>query len=228
MPPWSRGIEALPVADSGRRPGRRAVSPVIGVILMVAITVILAAVIGAFVLVVGDRQETAPSVSFDVEQRSLYLEDSTASANVTQVVFTHAGGDTLSVGQSDITVNGNDTAVGIIEVRPGQGDVAGPMPDVRRTHCTNEPVPFESGDAWNVVAYDWMRDESVTDDRKTLHYSPGDSATREEARQANRDEDTDGDDTLGLMPLFPEDELLVVWESESGGKSQMLQRYVVQ
>ncbi len=39
----------------------RAVSPVIGVILMVAITVILAAVIGTFVLGLGDQvQSTTP------------------------------------------------------------------------------------------------------------------------------------------------------------------------
>jgi flagellin-like protein len=37
-----------------------AVSPVIGVILMVAITVILAAVIGAFVLNLGDAEDPAP------------------------------------------------------------------------------------------------------------------------------------------------------------------------
>lgn len=45
----------------------RAVSPVIGVILMVAITVILAAVIGAFVLNLGDDvgNEATAAVSFD-------------------------------------------------------------------------------------------------------------------------------------------------------------------
>lgn len=42
-----------------------AVSPVIGVILMVAITVILAAVIAAFVLGLGDTNSTGPSASFD-------------------------------------------------------------------------------------------------------------------------------------------------------------------
>ena len=45
-----------------------AVSPVIGVILMVAITVILAAVIGTFVLGLGDDLgQTAPSASYDVQ-----------------------------------------------------------------------------------------------------------------------------------------------------------------
>lgn len=48
----------------------RAVSPVIGVILMVAITVILAAVIAAFVLDMGDSvsQEAQAGVSMEVDQ----------------------------------------------------------------------------------------------------------------------------------------------------------------
>jgi len=46
----------------------RGVSPVIGVILMVAITVILAAVIGAFVLELGSSVATEqPQASFDFE-----------------------------------------------------------------------------------------------------------------------------------------------------------------
>jgi len=45
-----------------------AVSPVIGVILMVAITVILAAVIASFVIGLGDsNQTTAPSISFSTD-----------------------------------------------------------------------------------------------------------------------------------------------------------------
>lgn len=48
----------------------RAVSPVIGVILMVAITVILAAVIAAFVLDMGDSigQEAQAGVTIDVDE----------------------------------------------------------------------------------------------------------------------------------------------------------------
>ena len=62
----------------------RAVSPVIGVILMVAITVILAAVIGAFVLGLGDSvSETSPNAQIDFEY---------TSENVT---LTHEGGDSF-------------------------------------------------------------------------------------------------------------------------------------
>ena len=62
-----------------------AVSPVIGVILMVAITVILAAVIGSFVLNLGSevqQSSTQPSCSFD------YTDD----YNVT---ITHSNGDSI-------------------------------------------------------------------------------------------------------------------------------------
>ena len=68
-----------------------AVSPVIGVILMVAITVILAAVIGAFVLGIGSSQEKAPQASISF------------SWNSTGVAYTHDGGETLD-GDS-LTVN---------------------------------------------------------------------------------------------------------------------------
>ncbi|WP_193308866.1 type IV pilin [Halorubrum halophilum] len=45
----------------------RGVSPVIGVILMVAITVILAAVIGTFVLGLGESVETNPTAGISVD-----------------------------------------------------------------------------------------------------------------------------------------------------------------
>jgi len=63
-----------------------AVSPVIGVILMVAITVILAAVIGTFVLNLGQEvQQTAPQASFNFDYQN-------SPANVT---ITHQTGDSI-------------------------------------------------------------------------------------------------------------------------------------
>ncbi|UIP01542.1 type IV pilin N-terminal domain-containing protein (plasmid) [Halobaculum sp. CBA1158] len=67
----------------------RAVSPVIGVILMVAITVILAAVIGSFVLGLGNSvQQTTPNANFNFD----YEQGSGSDYNVTA---THQGGTTL-------------------------------------------------------------------------------------------------------------------------------------
>jgi len=78
----------------------RAVSPVIGVILMVAITVILAAVIGAFVLGLGnDVSETVPNAQFDVE-----FDGSDA-------VITHEGGDNVDNDSISVQVDGSSSSV---------------------------------------------------------------------------------------------------------------------
>jgi flagellin-like protein len=67
----------------------RAVSPVIGVILMVAITVILAAVIGTFVLGLGDQvSDNAPQASFSFDFN--IPDTGTAYVNIT-----HEGGETI-------------------------------------------------------------------------------------------------------------------------------------
>jgi len=77
----------------------RAVSPVIGVILMVAITVILAAVIGTFVLGLGDQvQSTTPQASFGFD-----------FADANEATITHESGDTID--RADLKINvGGDTA----------------------------------------------------------------------------------------------------------------------
>ena len=80
----------------------RAVSPVIGVILMVAITVILAAVIGTFVLGLGDDlQDTSPTASFNFE-----YEDNDGSND--DVTVTHAGGDTIDGALLSVTADGTE------------------------------------------------------------------------------------------------------------------------
>jgi flagellin-like protein len=80
-----------------------AVSPVIGVILMVAITVILAAVIGTFVLGLGDQvQSTTPQAQFTFD------EDSGAN----EITITHDGGDPVDENNMEIVDsedNGGET-----------------------------------------------------------------------------------------------------------------------
>ena len=79
-----------------------AVSPVIGVILMVAITVILAAVIGTFVLGLGDQvQTTAPQASFNFD-----YTDGTADA----LEITHDGGDSITTANLAATISGGSDA----------------------------------------------------------------------------------------------------------------------
>lgn len=72
----------------------RGVSPVIGVILMVAITVILAAVIGTFVLGLGDSLgNSAPQASFQCNDDTLV----------------HGGGDSLDGGNLNASTGSTET-----------------------------------------------------------------------------------------------------------------------
>jgi len=106
--------------------GDRGVSPVIGVILMVAITVILAAVIGAFVLGLGDQvSNNAPQASFSFDF---------GDSNVT---VTHTGGDNIDNGTVYVT-NGSDGS----ELRFDNNPVA--------TGSAKE-VPYNSSDTIRVI-----------------------------------------------------------------------------
>lgn len=79
----------------------KAVSPVIGVILMVAITVILAAVIASFVLGLGDTDDLAPNPSFEYD----YDGEGQLDISVT-------GGDSFTAGQVEITGDGDSAVSG--------------------------------------------------------------------------------------------------------------------
>ncbi len=81
-----------------------AVSPVIGVILMVAITVILAAVIAAFVFGMGGSQTVAPTASIVASN-----DPDNPGANMK---IQHKGGDLLKGGEwkLSVVVVGNSTA----------------------------------------------------------------------------------------------------------------------
>ncbi len=81
-----------------------AVSPVIGVILMVAITVILAAVIAAFVFGMG-TPANAPKASLQVTQAAV------SSNNIT---IAHNGGDTIDLSRVEAVIDGNSSSHEVI------------------------------------------------------------------------------------------------------------------
>jgi len=126
----------------------RGVSPVIGVILMVAITVILAAVIGTFVLGLGDSLEQAPQAQLDAE-----VDD---SGNLD---ISHNGGDSIAETElritvedetddfdsSSFTLTGGDTdfnvgdTIEITSASPGSGDK-----QVRVIHTPSESIILDT------------------------------------------------------------------------------------
>ena len=88
-----------------------AVSPVIGVILMVAITVILAAVIATFVLGLGEQvSDTTPNANFQGDWAG---NESVNAEGDTVLEITHTSGPTLEEGSLSIVANDNVTATGL-------------------------------------------------------------------------------------------------------------------
>jgi FlaG/FlaF family flagellin (archaellin) len=82
-----------------------AVSSVVSTILMVAITIILVAVIGSFVLNLGGAVgETVPQARLAVVEKSL-------DANNSSVTIVHEGGQTLQEQQVSVKVNGQQALV---------------------------------------------------------------------------------------------------------------------
>ena len=78
------------------RKNEEAVSPVIGVILMVAITLILAAVIAAFVFGMGTPKQ-APQASIVI---------SSTSASSGNITLTHSGGDSIDLSKTKAIIDG--------------------------------------------------------------------------------------------------------------------------
>jgi hypothetical protein len=194
---------------------------------MVAITVILAAVIGAFVLEIGDQQETAPSTSFDSEESVTYdqLAGKAFQLNYTQVDISHAGGDVLDIRQFDVSHEGN-TSVWGRECRDCAG-VAGntdaerlePAPDIRETLGSNEQAVFKSGQTLNIVVSEGVKDEYVLNDvYRAAAFGTGFGMYPSNPNIA----------PFSVTHLKSGDRISVVWEASSGGKTQQLFRYTVQ
>ncbi len=85
----------------------RAVSPVIGVILMVAITVILAAIIGALVLGIGTGTQATPQANFEFET---YDDDGDGDPDA--VGASHAGGERFEADTVEFQIAGDTSTWG--------------------------------------------------------------------------------------------------------------------
>ena len=142
----------------------RGVSPVIGVILMVAITVILAAVIAAFVLGIGDTDEPAPTSDFDFdtsEEQITFSLQTGDSFDLDDVIL-----DLEAVGNesSDVTTTGFDDTID--EYRNGGDFDGGADPDDDNNGfdgVTFEDIEFEPG---NDLDFIFDSDASNFDDEE--------------------------------------------------------------
>jgi flagellin-like protein len=131
------------------------VSPVIGVILMVAITVILAAVIGTFVLGLGDQvQDSAPNADFQFEYLNSSYESGTSGE---EIDITHDGGQDVDVENVDLLIGSTTYEDLNSTVGSPSADVDSDWPETVSTGSTLSLVEdgtdgdYESGDDVHIV-----------------------------------------------------------------------------
>ncbi|WP_048050772.1 type IV pilin [Methanosarcina soligelidi] len=148
----------------------KAVSPVIGVVLMVAITVILAAAIGSSVFGQG-TSESAPQANLDIEAAGIISSNSTAIIKIE-----HLGGDPINFDTTKVmaSVNGGNSqpitaALGTVTV----GDIktlyliddastANPKEALKDNSGTS-PVPMKSGNTVNIKIIDIKTSQLICD-----------------------------------------------------------------
>jgi len=130
----------------------RSVSPVIGVILMVAVTVIIAAVIGAAAFGFTDRfTESPPQANLQAEEETVEIsEESDGSGPYKEyraVTVTHSSGDDIDKNKIRVSVNGEKAYA---TARP-PADFYGPQTNALR----NDPIrPWDAADGNSITAGD--------------------------------------------------------------------------
>ncbi|RDZ66334.1 type IV pilin [Haloferax sp. Atlit-12N] len=185
------------LADDG------AVSPVIGVILMVAITVILAAVIGTFVLGLGEQTATAPQASFSFDFTD---NDQTSTDDADVLSITHESGTAISSERLTFAVSGA-TAVDADESTSATFAIAGTSGDTSwddlspGTVSAGNTVTLDGGD----FLYDLNGGGEVVADGANDDTSGGDG-------------DEEALDLSGAT-------VRIVWTSESGENSATIQTW---
>jgi flagellin-like protein len=174
-----------------------AVSPVIGVILMVAITVILAAVIGTFVLGLGDQvQSTSPQASFNFD----YTDGADGSA-VDSLDIVHDGGDSIAAARLTFAASGAEATDGTTSYDADVG--------ISATSGANSWEDFSAGDV--------TAGSSVTLDGNDFVYGGGPSA----ADGSNSEDGVNGNEYLTLDSST----IRVVWTNEGGDNSATLGKW---
>lgn len=195
---------------------KNAVSSVISVILMVAVTVILAAVVSVFALDITDSTTTdTPFADFEVEQENETSVDGNGeTGEYVTVQIAHAGGDTLDEENIYITVDG-ETGYGfrqqespeklLIEpIWQGSGEIAAGS-SVRVISGTNamDSEDFSTGGRYEFDIYP----------------TNGRGLVPQETSGAGEFEDN--------TQLQAGEIIRVIWRSDTGGESATLLEYEV-
>lgn len=197
-----------------------AVSPVISNILMVAITVILAAVIASLAFGFVDSTETAPQGSFTGEQVERHLNASQfAQADFWALEVTYQGGDPIDQDQLKLRVNGQK-AYGVVLQQSNRGYSgvrACNQPCHRAVSLWDGSGTITAGDTVTVVHKD---DPIIIEGRPYTISTDGEDDPDSSILRPNNDPT--------YIQLNSGDTVQVIWESESGETTAVLFEETIQ
>lgn len=137
----------------------RAVSPVIGVILMVAITVTLAAVVGAFVMGIGgELMQPAPQVTMEAGDADINLTYSRSTDYVDRpqdngqdiLYIEHRGGDELAYNELRIVIEKRDGDLKYVERNFSKRGIYVASVGVPTNNIVWKQGPFPSNESFTV------------------------------------------------------------------------------
>lgn len=200
----------------------RAVSPVIGVILMVAVTVIIAAVIGSSALGLSDSvSESPPQVNFQVDQYETSYSDGDFEENFEEVEITHNGGDEIDVDSIRIAVDGDRALRSSVGT---DANLANRHRAIDPTGTLGETVT--AGDSTKIIA----SSSKATEEGGLIavYFGHDDGKGSAPYIETSREQDTFDDET-GILEedvhIESGDSIEVIWES--GDQSHVLYSYEV-
>lgn len=199
----------------------RSVSSVIGVILMVAVTVIVAATIAVFVLDIGESTSAnPPAASFDAEQDEMRLEATGSySGDFYVLEITYTSGDPIPEDQLAVRVDG----------RQAWGVTNGSGATQASALLSDSSSLLRPGQTITVVHADDPSHIIRSGDGYTINSPPGpftNPVTAENDPEQNRlfhsPSYTGNPGTSTQIQLEPEDRITITWESERGDETATL------
>jgi flagellin-like protein len=206
----------------------RAVSPVVGVAILVGITVILASVVGAFVFGLVSIGESSPNASFTFSQSTSEFNTSTTTTglgdnNVTTVRVTHNSGEAIKLNQLFAKVSGNksepQSSEWVYQI-DYNGDDSDDDWHLVLNDTRSDSSVFKPGNSFVIGFYGVPREDIAGN--QIDDYNPADLTPPGE--KLSIDSAGTGDEGFKIGEC---DMVEIVWRSASGAQGQVLQTYQV-
>lgn len=208
----------------------RGVSPVLGIVILVGITVILASVVGAFAFKLqGSMTGSAPEVSLSVEQGTWYsVPTGDNRAYVKTVTFTHTNGEPIDTDNLAVRVNGRQ-AYNITKEADDYGDDGDAELLPFEDEDGNMKETFALGDTITVIHSQHSDGSAFTTDPSTKlenrrRYSNNDNGKPPE--NSNLIPDGMGTGDSNDVALHTGDAIQIIYTSGSG-RGTLLYEYTV-